>query len=165
MTPHVYGGDDKLSVWMHCVNHLKRRNSFWWCMLHDWTVHALFCCYIMNMYMAHSVSVSLHVLMCVVVCELSQTPPDLCLCRLISAVHKGGLCALQDRLSGQWIPCLTTPSHTQANWYAPLPTRDCRKPSLSALKVIIEWQSYHPSPFKTFHQIIHLEHTEDSISQ
>lgn len=51
--------------------------------------------------MAQSVSVFLCELMCVVVCELSQTPPDLCLRRLISAVYKGALCALQDRLSGQ----------------------------------------------------------------
>lgn len=87
----------------------------------DWTLHPVFLL-LHNEYAYGRVCVcaSLCVLMCVVVCELSQTPPDLCLRRLISAVHKGALCALQDRLSGQWIHCLTTPSPTQANWYEPL---------------------------------------------
>lgn len=119
MTPYVYSRDDKLAVWMHCLNHLKRMTSLWWGKLYG-IGHCMlsFGCYIMNMHMAESMC--LCVLMCVVVCELSQTPPDLCLRRLISAVHKGALCALQDRLSGQWIHCLTTPSSTQANWYQPL---------------------------------------------
>lgn len=46
----------------------------------------------MNMYRAESICVH----MCGVVCELSQTPLDHALCRLISAVHKDALCALQD---------------------------------------------------------------------
>lgn len=85
----------------------------------DWTLHPLFLL-LHNEYAYGWVCVSLCALMCVVVCELSQTPPDLCPRKLISAVHKGALCPLQDRLSGQWIHCLTTPSPTQANWYEPL---------------------------------------------
>lgn len=100
-----------------CKSCAKRIQSLWWgkpsrighCILSVG-------CYIMNMHMAESVCV----LMCVVVCELSHTPPHLCLSRLISAVHKGGLCASQDRLIGQRIPCLTTASCTHANRYAPL---------------------------------------------
>lgn len=88
-------------------------------------------CYIMNMHMAECVCVCLCVLMCVVVCELSHTPPHLCLSRLISAVHKGGLCASQDRLIGQRIHCLTTASCTHANRYAALSSQ----PTIWALRV------------------------------
>lgn len=34
---------------------------------------------------------------CVVTCQLNQTPPDFCLYRLISAVHKGALCVCSAR--------------------------------------------------------------------
>lgn len=52
--------------------------------------------------------------MCVVVCELSHTPPHLCLGRLISAIHKGGLCASQDAGRDRTSTCLATQSHTHA---------------------------------------------------
>lgn len=68
-----------------------------------------------NEYAYGRVCERLRVLMCVVVCELSHTPPHLCLGRLISAVHKGGLCASRDRLVGQRVHCPTTASCTHAN--------------------------------------------------
>lgn len=55
------------------------------------------------------------IITCGVVCEFSQTPPDLCLHRLISAVHRGALCALHKKLWKQWIHCLTAPSPVLAN--------------------------------------------------
>lgn len=121
-----------------------------------WTLHPLFLL-LHNEYAYGGVCVSLCVLMCVVVCELSQTPPDLCLRRLISAVYKGALCALQDRLSGQWIHCLTTPSPPQANWYAPLSPEIIESLSLSTPKVIIEWECRAPRFLKACHQVIHLD--------
>ena len=119
-TLSTYSDDDKPALWMYCANNLKRMQSLSPGKLYGigHCILSFFCCYIMNMHMA--VCVCWCVCVCVVVCELSQTPPDLCLRRLISAVHKGALCASQDRLSGQWIHCLTTPSPSQANWYAPL---------------------------------------------
>lgn len=129
------------SLPLHCIVQIlckkkkKRIKSLWWrkppgighCILSV-------SCYIMNMHMAESVCVCvscLRVLMCVVVCELSHTPPHLCRSRLISAVHKGGLCASQDRLTGQRIHCLTTASCTHASRYAPLSSQ----PTIRALRV------------------------------
>lgn len=108
---------------LHCIVQIlckKRIKSLWWRKTaQDRTLHPL-CRLLRNEYAYGRVCVCLRVLMCVVVCELSHTPPHLCLSRLISAVHKGGLCASQDRLIGQRIHCLTTASCTHANRYAPL---------------------------------------------
>lgn len=110
------------SLPLHCiVQILCKKNQIFMVAqaARDWTLHPL-CRLLHNEYAYGRVCVCLRVLMCVVVCELSHTPPHLCLSRLISAVHKGGLCASQDRLIGQRIHCLTTASCTHANRYAPL---------------------------------------------
>lgn len=57
----------------------------------DWTVQLLQPL-LHNEYAYGRVCVPLCALMCVLVCELSHTPPHLCLGRLISVAHKGGLC-------------------------------------------------------------------------
>lgn len=101
-----------------CKSCAKRIKSLWW-RKPPRIGHCILSCRLLHNEYAYG-RICVCVLMCGVVCELSHTPPHLCLSRLISAVHKGGLCASQDRLIGQRIHCLTTASCTHANRYAPL---------------------------------------------
>lgn len=130
---------------IECVAQIVlRMKSLWWKSRMGWDIASFlpFCCCIMNMHTVESVS--LCVLMCVVMCELSQTPnpPDLCLCRLISAAHKGVLCATRDRLSGQWVLCVTTPSPTEANRYAPFSPEIIGKTVLAPKAIVKGWSCW-----------------------
>lgn len=80
----------------------------------DWTVQLLQPL-LHNEYAYGRVCVPLCALMCVLVCELSHTPPHLCLGRLISAAHKGGLCVpRRTRAETGHLLVWKTQSHTHA---------------------------------------------------
>lgn len=95
---NVYSGDDKAAEPLHCANPMRKESNLYGGASRDWRLHPPGRL-LHNEYAYGRVCACLGVLMCVVVCELSHTPPHLCLGRLISAVHKGGLCASQDNES------------------------------------------------------------------